>query len=327
MSSAGRFRLAFMGTPPFAAQALEALLAAGHEVACVYCQPPRPAGRGQKPVPSAVQALAEARGLAVRSPTSLKQPAEQEFFAGLGLDAAIVAAYGLILPKPLLDAPRLGCFNIHASLLPRWRGAAPIQRAILAGDALSGVTVIRMDPGLDTGPMLLKRTVALGRRTTAASLTEELAGLGAELVVETLDLLAQDALDETPQPERGVTYAPKLDRAEGVLDWRASAIDLDRRVRALNPWPGTVFTLRGERIKLLDTRICDDEAAPGTVLEPAADGSPIIACGLGALKLTLLQRPGRRPQDGAAFLRGFPLAPGMVLGGGDADALEAYDRV
>jgi methionyl-tRNA formyltransferase len=322
-----RFRLAFMGTPPFAARALAALLDAGHEVACVYSQPPRPAGRGHKEMPSAVHALAETKNIPVRTPISLKSPEEQAAFAAFELDAAVVAAYGLILPRPILDAPRLGCFNIHASILPRWRGAAPIQRAILAGDAQSGVTIIRMNAGLDTGPMLLKRTVPLDRWTTATSLTEELAGLGAELIAETLDLLAEDALDETPQPERGVTYASKIDRAEGAIDWQSSAIDLDRRVRALNPWPGTVFTVRGERIKLLEARICSDDAPAGTVLEPAAaDGSPVVACGVGALQLTVLQRAGRTPQDGAAFLRGFPLAPGTVLGT-EHDALEAHDRI
>jgi methionyl-tRNA formyltransferase len=323
-----RYRLAFMGTPPFAARALDALIKAGHAIPAIYTQPPRPAGRGQKPVPSAVQALAEAHGIEVRDPASLRGQEEQERFAALDLDLAVVAAYGLILPKPILEAPRLGCFNIHASLLPRWRGAAPIQRAILAGDAITGVTIMRMDPGLDTGPMLLKRTVPIGRWTTTASLTDELAGLGAELIAETLDLMAQDALEETSQPERGVTYAAKLDRVEGQINWQASAINLDRRVRALNPWPGTFFTVRGERIKLLAATICDDEGVPGMLLaQSKADGSPIVACGLGALKLTQLQRPGRTAQDGAAFLRGFELAPGTILGADDVHALETHNRV
>ena len=323
-----RYRLVFMGTPPFAAHALEALIAAGHEIAAVYTQPPRPAGRGQKSVPSAVQALAQARGIEVRHPATLRDPMEQESFAQLNADLAIVAAYGLILPKPILAAPHLGCINIHASLLPRWRGAAPIQRAILAGDAVTGVTIMRMDAGLDTGPLLLKRTVPIGRWTTTTSLTDELADLGAELIVEALDLLAQNALDETPQPERGVTYATKLDRSEGQIDWRSSAITLDRRVRALNPWPGAVFTVRGERIKLLAATISDDDGVPGMLLAPGKpDGCPIVACGVGALKLTELQRPGRTPQDGAAFLRGFELAPGSMLGADDVHALETHDRV
>lgn len=323
-----RYRLAFMGTPPFAARALEALIAADHTIVAAYTQPPRPAGRGQKPVPSAVQAHAEALGIEVRHPASLRSQEEQDRFAALGVDLAVVAAYGLILPKPILEAPRLGCFNIHGSLLPRWRGAAPIQRAILAGDAITGVTIMRMDAGLDTGPMLLKRTVPIGRWTTTQSLAGELSDLGAELIVEALDLLAQDALDETPQPERGVTYAAKLDRSEGLIDWQSSAINLDRRVRALNPWPGTFFTARGERIKLLRAAIGDDEGVPGMLLAPGkADGCPVVACGLGALKLTELQRPGRTPQGGAAFLRGFDLAPGTILGADDVHALEAHHRV
>jgi methionyl-tRNA formyltransferase len=323
-----RYRLAFMGTPPFAARALEALIAAGHEIAAAYTQPPRPAGRGQKQVPSAVQTLAESHRIEVRYPATLRDPKEQESFAALNLDLAVVAAYGLILPKPILAAPRLGCLNIHGSLLPRWRGAAPIQRAILAGDAVTGVTIMRMEAGLDTGPMLLKRTVPIGRWTNTATLTQEMSDLGAELIVEALDLLSQDALDETPQPERGVTYATKLDRSEGQIDWQSSAITLDRRVRALNPWPGAFFTARGERIKLLAAAISDDDGVPGMLLAPSkSDGCPVVACGVGALKLVELQRPGRMPQDGAAFLRGFDLAPGSLLGADDVRTLETHDRV
>jgi methionyl-tRNA formyltransferase len=288
-----RLRLAFMGTPPFAARALAALIAAGHDIRVVYTQPPRPSGRGHKTVPSAVHALADRHGIEVRHPPSL-----------------------------------LGCFNIHASLLPRWRGAAPIQRAILAGDAVTGVTIMRMEAGLDTGPMLLERSVPIGRWTTTTTLTDELAALGAEMIVEALDGIAAGTIEETPQPEDGVTYAAKLDRAEGLIDWRVAAVELDRRVRALNPWPGTYFTVGGERIKLLEAAACAGSGEPGTVLAPAkADGSPVVACGRGALKLTLLQRPGRTRQDGAAFLRGFELAPGSQLGSEDADALEAHDRV
>lgn len=323
-----RLRLAFMGTPPFAARALAALIAAGHDIRVVYTQPPRPSGRGHKTVPSAVHALADRHGIEVRHPPSLRGEEPQAAFAALDLDAAVVAAYGLILPKPILAAPRLGCFNIHASLLPRWRGAAPIQRAILAGDAVTGVTIMRMEAGLDTGPMLLERSVPIGRWTTTTTLTDELAGLGAEMIVEALDGIAAGTIEETPQQEDGVTYAAKLDRAEGLIDWRVAAVELDRRVRALNPWPGTYFTVGGERIKLLEAAACAGSGEPGTVLAPAkADGSPVVACGRGALKLTLLQRPGRTRQDGAAFLRGFELAPGSQLGSEDADALEAHDRV
>jgi methionyl-tRNA formyltransferase len=306
-------RIAFMGTPPFAARALEALIAAGHEIAAVYSQPPRPAGRGHKLVKSAVQTQAESRGIEVRTPERLKSPDEHAAFAALGLDLAVVAAYGLILPKAILDAPRLGCLNIHASLLPRWRGAAPIQRAILAGDAETGVTIMRMDVGLDTGPMLLKGTIPIGRWTTTASLTEELADMGARLVVEAVAKLEKGELPDLPQPEDGMTYAAKLDRADGTIDWNRTAIEIDRQVRALSPWPGTSFELAGERIKLLEATPTAAHGTPGTIIGTAEDGSPVAACGTGALKLTLLQRPGRAAQDGASFLRGFALPPGTLL--------------
>ena len=321
-------RLAFMGTPPFAARALAALITAGHDIRAVYTQPPRPAGRGHKTVPSAVHQLAEAGGLEVRHPTSLKASETQSEFSALDLDAAVVAAYGLILPKPILAAPRLGCFNIHASLLPRWRGAAPIQRAILAGDSETGVTIMRMEAGLDTGPMLLERAVTIGRWTTTAALTDELADLGAAMIVEALARVAAGTAVETPQPAEGVTYAAKLDRSEGLIDWSRSAAELDRKVRALNPWPGTYFHVGQERIKLLEATVFDAGGAPGTLLDPAeADGAPVVACGEGALKLMELQRPGRTRQDGAAFLRGFELRPGSRLEIHHADALEAHDRV
>jgi methionyl-tRNA formyltransferase len=309
-------RLAFMGTPPFAAQALEALIAAGHDVAAVYSQPPRPAGRGHKLVPSAVQTLAEAHGIPVRTPVKLRAVVEEhEAFAALKLDLAVVAAYGLILPQRILDAPRLGCVNIHASLLPRWRGAAPIQRAILAGDTETGVTIMRMDAGLDTGPMLLKRAVPIGRWTTATALTAALAELGADLIVEAIARLEQGDLPDIVQPEDGVSYAAKLERSEGVIDWNLPAVILDRKVRALNPWPGAIFSLGEERIKLLQASITGGEGPAGTVLHPAEDGSPVVACGAGALKLVTLQRPSRSAQDGASFLRGFALPIGTRLGG------------
>ncbi len=320
-------RIAFMGTPPFAAEALSALIAAGHEIAAVYSQPPRPAGRGHKLVKSAVHQLVEAHGIEVRTPERLKSPEEHAAFAALNLDAAVVAAYGLILPRPILAAPKHGCINIHASLLPRWRGAAPIQRAMLAGDAATGITIMQMDAGLDTGPILMKQAILIGERTDAATLTGDLARLGAAMIVEALRRLERGELPETPQPEEGVTYAAKLDRSEGVIDWREPAMLIDRKVRALNPWPGTIFTAAGERIKLLRTSIrIGRPVHPGTVLDPSPGGSPMVACGQGALRLDRLQRPGRTPQDGADFLRGFPLPPGTVLGA-DAHALETDDRV
>jgi methionyl-tRNA formyltransferase len=295
-------RLAFMGTPDFAVAILDALIAAGHDIAAVYCQPPRQAGRGHRIVPSPVQQRAEERGLTVRHPARFGAEEATEF-ARLDLDLAVVAAYGLILPPSVLTAPRHGCLNVHASLLPRWRGAAPIERAILAGDRETGVTIMQMDAGLDTGPMLLRQEVAIGASTKAAALRQELAGLGARLIIEAIARL--DTLTPQPQPETGVTYAKKITRAEGQIDWRKPAITLERQVRALDSW----FEVKGERIKLLDAALAEDQAAPGTVL----DATPLIACGTGALRLLTLQRPGRAALDGAAFLRGFPLPPGTVL--------------
>jgi methionyl-tRNA formyltransferase len=307
-------RLAFMGTPPFAAKALEALIAAGHEIAAVYSQPPRPAGRGHKLVQSAVHQLAEQHGIPVRTPAKLRTVvAEHEAFAALKLDLAVVAAYGLILPQPILDAPRLGCLNIHGSLLPRWRGAAPVQRAILAGDRETGITIMRMDAGLDTGPMLLKGAVPIGRWTTSVQLFDQLADLGAELIVEAVARLEKGDLPDIPQPEDGVTYAAKLDRADGLIDWTLPAADLDRRIRALNPWPGTGFEFRGERIKLLEASVAVGEGQPGTILWLSEDGSPIVACNPGALKLATVQRPNRGPQDAASFLRALELGDGSSL--------------
>lgn len=304
-----RLRVAFMGSPDFAVPALRALHAAGHGIAAVYCQPPRPAGRGQRETPCPVQRAAHDLGLPVRSPARLRrEAAEHDAFAALDLDAAVVAAYGLILPLPMLAAPRRGCLNIHASLLPRWRGAAPIQAAIMAGDAETGVTIMRMDEGLDTGPMLLKGTVPIGPRAGTAEIHDALAALGARLILEALE---RDP-PAVPQPEAGATYAPKLGKADGKLDWTLDAAALDRRVRALNPWPGTYFEQDGEAIRVLAAEPAGaTDAAPGTVL----DGAPAIACGNGtALRLTRLQRPGRAPLPAAAFLRGFPLPPGAVLG-------------
>jgi methionyl-tRNA formyltransferase len=242
-----------------------------------------------------------------------KATEEHEAFTALDLDAAVVAAYGLILPQQILDAPRLGCLNIHGSLLPRWRGAAPVQRAILAGDKETGITIMRMDAGLDTGPMLLKGTVPIGRWTTATELFDRLATLGADLIVEALARLEKGMLPDMPQPEDGVTYAAKLEREEGAIDWSLPAIHLDRRVRALNPWPGTAFDHGGERVKLLEASIVSGEGKPGTILSFTEDGSPVVSCGEGALKLSVIQRPNRAKQDGASFARALSLTSGMKL--------------
>lgn len=306
-----RLRLAFMGTPDFAVPSLAALLDAGHDIAAVYCQPPRPTGRGHQVQPSPVQRFAEGKGLAVRHPARLRDAEAQGDFAALGLDAAIVAAYGLILPKPILAAPRLGCLNVHASLLPRWRGAAPIQRAILAGDAETGVTIMEMEEGLDTGPILLAERVKIGAAATASELHDTLAALGARLIVPALAQRAAGMLAPRPQPEAGVTYAAKLTREEGRLDWRRPALELERAVRALNPWPGVWFEQHGERVKVLAAELVPGmpQAPPGTVL----DDGLAIACSPGALRPTLVQRAGRAPSDTASFLRGHAIPRGTVL--------------
>ncbi len=300
-------RLAFFGTPEFAVPALEALVAARHELACVYTQPPRAAGRGQQPRPSPVQAAA--RRLPVRTPAALKDPETERAFAALDLDVGIVVAYGLILPASILTAPRHGCLNIHASLLPRWRGAAPIQRAILMGDKETGVTIMQMDEGLDTGPMLLAESVPISADATAESLHDELASLGARLIVEALARLAAGTLAPTPQPVAGVTHAPKLARAEGRLDWTRPAAELARRVRAFAPWPGAYFDHAGEHIKVLAAEAVAGTGAPGAML----DERLTVACGEGALRLTRLQRGGKRVMAAADFLRGYALSAGTVL--------------
>lgn len=311
-----KLRLVFMGTPDFAVPSLAALVGAGHEVVCAYSQPPRPAGRGQQVQASPVHRFAEAHGIPVRTPKSLRNAEAQAEFAALDADAAVVAAYGLILPQPVLDAPRLGCLNVHGSLLPRWRGAAPIQRAMLAGDAETGITIMQMDAGLDTGAMLLKGAVPITAETTASTLHDALAALGARLIVAALDGLAAGTLAGEPQPEDGVTYAAKLTRDDGRLDWTREAAYIERQVRALTPWPGCWFdapTAQGglERIKVLKAEPAPDalQAAPGTVL----DDRLTIACADGAVRLTLVQRPGKAPVDSAAFLRGFALPPGSRL--------------
>jgi methionyl-tRNA formyltransferase len=302
-------RLAYMGTPDFAVPALLALIEAGHEIAAVYSQPPRPSGRGYKLQPSPVQLIAEERGLPVRHPVTLRTPEAQAEFAALGLDAAVVAAYGLILPRAVLDAPRLGCFNIHASLLPRWRGAAPIHRAILDGDAETGVTIMRMEAGLDTGPMLLAERVAIGPETTTPVLHDTLAALGARLIGPALDAVAAGRAVETPQPEAGVTYAAKITPVDGRIGW-ADAAAIDRQVRALTPKPGAWFEHGGERIKVLAATPMNGSGEPGTVLDDALT----VACGRGALRLTRLQRPGKAQVPARDLLNGFPIPPGTRLG-------------
>ncbi len=307
-----------MGTPDFAVPSLCALLDAGHELACVYSQPPRPAGRGQQVQKSPVHRCAEERGIPVRTPKTLRSADAQRDFAELKADIAVVAAYGLILPQPVLDAPRLGCLNVHGSLLPRWRGAAPIQRAILAGDAQTGVTIMQMDAGLDTGGMLLKDQVSITQDTTASSLHDHLAAMGARLIGEALAGLVAGRLTAQPQPEEGVTYAAKLTRDDGRLDWSKDAAFVERQVRALTPWPGCWFdapSAQGsERIKVLKAETANPPpgtAQPGAVL----DDQLTIACTAGAVRLVQVQRPGKAPVDGAAFLRGFALLPGTVLNG------------
>jgi methionyl-tRNA formyltransferase len=303
--------LIFMGTPDFAATVLAALIDAGRRIRAVYTQPPRPSGRGHRLQPSPVQTLAERHGLAVRCPASLRDPAAQAEFAATPADAAVVAAYGLILPPPILKAPRLGCLNIHASLLPRWRGAAPIQRALLAGDSETGITIMQMAEGLDTGPILLQQAMPIAPDMTSGELSERLAALGARLILEALDGVARGTLAARPQPGDGVTYAAKLRREEARLDWRLSAIALERQVRAFDPWPGAYFCGRGERIRVLRAEADPRSAAvaPGTVL----DERLAVACGEGVLRPSRLQRPGRTALDMAAFLRGFALIPGTLL--------------
>ncbi|MEL0018697.1 MAG: methionyl-tRNA formyltransferase [Rickettsiales bacterium] len=304
-----RLKLAFMGTPDFAVPSLAALVAAGHEVAAVYTQPPRPAGRGQKERPSPVHAWAEARGLPVRTPASLRDPAAQAAFSALALDAAVVAAYGLILPKPVLDAPRLGCINVHASLLPRWRGAAPIQRAILAGDRETGISIMQMEEGLDTGPVLRIEVLPIAADMDAGALHDALADLGGRMIAPALEDLAAGRIKPVPQPETGATYAKKIEKSEARIEWRESAAAVACRIRAFSPSPGAWFALAGERVKALATLPADGSGAAGEALD---DGLR-IACGSGAVRLTRLQREGKRPVTAEAFLRGRAVPAGTVL--------------
>ncbi len=299
-------RLAFMGTPEFAVPTLDALVAAGHEVVAVYTQPPRPANRGKKLTPSAVQARAEELGLEVRTPVSLRNPEEQAEFASLDLDAAVVAAYGLILPQAILNTPKYGCLNVHGSLLPRWRGAAPVQRAILAGDEKTGVMVMQMATGLDTGPVRATTEIEVGQKTTG-ELTAELAELGAELMTIVLDDVSGHAA--VSQQDEGVTYASKIDKAETRIDFSASAEQVERQVRAFNPAPGAWFEFEGERYRVLAAELSAKNGAAGTVV----DNDLTIACGTNAVRPTLIQRAGKPAMRTADLLRGKPIPPGTTL--------------
>ena len=301
-------RLAFLGTPDFAVPTLAELIGQGHDIACVYSQPPRPKGRGLGTEPSPVHALALAHKIPVRTPVTLRDAAQHELFAALELDAAVVVAYGLILPKPILAAPKLGCFNLHGSLLPRWRGAAPIQRSIMAGDAETGVMSMRMEAGLDTGPVLMAERTPIGRKTYG-DLHDELARLGAGLMARTLAALERGTATETPQPDGGVTYAKKIEKEEARIGWRKSAREIDCQIRGLSPFPGAWSELKGERIKILNCEPATGSGAPGTALDDALT----IACGEGAVRLTRLQRPGKAAMNVTDLLRGFAVPRGTTF--------------
>ncbi|MCL4766625.1 MAG: methionyl-tRNA formyltransferase [Hyphomicrobiaceae bacterium] len=307
-------RIVFMGTPEFAVPALAEILSAGHDVAAVYTQPPRPAGRGMEARKSPVQLFAESGRIPVMTPKSLKGAAEQETFRAHAADVGVVVAYGLILPKPILDAPLSGCLNLHASALPRWRGAAPIQRAIMAGDSATAVMVMRMDEGLDTGPVCLAERVPIGRDSTAGELHDALARIGAGLMVRALAAIERGSLDCTPQPQEGVSYAAKIEKSEARIDFERPAIEVHNLIRALSPFPGAWFEAgppgRTERVKVLRSELAEGSGRAGTIL----DGALTIACGEGAIRLAVLQRAGRRPVSADEFLRGFALTPGTRLG-------------
>ena len=299
-------RLIFMGTPDFSVPVLDALVDAGHEIAAVYSQPPSRSGRGKQLRPSPVQARAEALGLEVRHPVNFKGDVDREAFAALEADAAVVVAYGLLLPQAILDAPRLGCFNIHASLLPRWRGAAPIQRAIMAGDAQTGVCIMQMEAGLDTGPVLLREATVIGAQDTAATLHDRLSEIGARLIVHALAELPE----AVPQPHDGVTYAKKIDKAEARIDWSRPAAEVDCHIRGLSPFPGAWTEINGERVKVLFSALGDGQGAPGIALNDTLS----IACGTGSVDLITLQRAGKSPAQARDFLNGFPVKKGDMLG-------------
>ena len=319
MGDDAKLRLVFMGTPDFSVSALKSLIDAGHHVIAVYSQPPRKSGRGQKLKPTPVHAYAESLGIEVRTPVSLKAEDEQRAFAALQADAAVVVAYGLILPKAILDAPKLGCINIHASLLPRWRGAAPIQRAIEAGDAQSGVTIMQMDEGLDTGPMLLVERLELGDQMTAGDLHDALSDIGATMIVKALAGVADGTLAAHVQPLDGVTYAKKIDKAQTRIDWSRPAIDIARQVRGL--YPMVWFERDGQRVRVSAVQVEDAANAEGASAGQSADQGAgttlddalLVACGRGALRLTKVQPAGKSVMDAAAYLRGHPLAAGVKL--------------
>ena len=303
-------KVIFMGTPDFSVPVLGALIAAGHEIACVYCQPPRPAGRGKKDRPTPVHARAEALGLMVRHPVSLRTPEALADFAGLEADIAVVVAYGLILPQAVLDAPAKGCLNIHASLLPRWRGAAPIHRAIMAGDAKTGICIMQMEAGLDTGPVLLREATTIGEAETTGALHDRLSEMGAGLIVKALERL--DDLVPEVQAEAGVTYAAKIDKAEAQIDWSKPAAEVDRLIRGLSPFPGAWTMVQGERLKALASRVIPGQGQPGTVLDDALS----VACGTGAVQITRAQRAGKGAQDTQDLLRGWAIGAGDTMGQG-----------
>ena len=301
-------RVVFMGTPEFSVPVLESLVAAGHEVVAVYCQPPRRAGRGKKERPTPVHARAMELGLSVRHPASLRNAEAQSEFAALNADVAVVVAYGLILPQAILDAPKRGCLNIHASLLPRWRGAAPIHRAIMAGDTETGICIMQMDAGLDTGAVLLQEATDIGASETTGELHDRLSDMGARLIVEALGQL--DTLTPEPQPDHGVTYAQKIDKSEAAVDWTRPAAEVDRQIRGLSPVPGAWTMIGDERVKLLGSRVSDANGLAGTAL----DDSFLIACGDGAVTITRAQRAGKGAQDADVFLRGMPVPKGTKVG-------------
>ncbi len=315
-------RLIFMGSPDFSVATLQGLYGAGHEIVCVYSQPPRPAGRGQKERPCPVHSAAQTMGIAVRNPENFKSRADCQAFTDLQADMAVVVAYGLILPQAILSAPRLGCVNVHASLLPRWRGAAPIQRAILAGDKQTGVCIMAMERGLDTGAVYMRRSLAITENMTGGMLHDELSAIGAELCLAAVSAISDGTMTAQPQPQDGVTYATKLNSVESRLDWSQSASSLARAVLAFDPWPGTWFEHNGERIKVLAAR-AEPDAKGWAAREKGVSGKtnsgqvldlrPTVACANGVLVLERLQRAGRKPQDAAEFMRGYPLAIGDDL--------------
>ncbi len=307
-------RIAFLGTPDFALAALKRLVAAGHEIACVYSQPPAPRGRGQTLKPSPVHAYALDEGLIVRTPASMRDPGEIFAFEALEVDVAVVVAFGQILPAEVIEAPALGTFNLHGSLLPRWRGAAPIQRAVMAGDAVTGVEVMRLTEGLDEGPVLASETLRIGPLDTGGTVHDRMAAIGAELLVRTLPAIEDGTAVETPQAEDGITYAKKIRPKEAKIDWAKPGRALDWKIRGLSPFPGAWFLLPTDkgpvRVKALLSAFEDAEGAPGEVL----DDELLVATGEGAVRLLRVQREGRGPQDADVFLRGTPVAPGVVLG-------------